>query len=344
MLITDTSKGSLLIARESRMAKRLSSEEFPASATSRIKNLFWSAAGQLALHGLCPWDLEEPWLMVHRRAMSLPMLGKGLCGARLVHLSDIHCSPLLRERHLQGIVEQVNRLDPDFVAITGDFISSSSRYYIRQAGAVLGRLRARFGVLAVLGNHDYGLYHPTQPIIRGLADFLIDRLEAGGIRCLINERASFRRRGATLHVAGIGELWTPHYRPKRVLANIPADEPTVALVHNPDAAPYLADLGADYILAGHTHGRGTPDTRFHNLFFPADHKQYVVGHYALPRSKGLYVNRGIGPSRRDAACLPEITLFTLRHAARHDPWASPRLRTQPLRARWDSRLNVPALQ
>lgn len=312
-------------------------------AATRIKNIFWSAASQLALHGLCPWDLEEHWLMVHRRAMSLPGLGKGLCGTRLVHLSDIHCSPLMRQRHLACIVERVNHLQPDFVVITGDFISSSTRYYIRQAGQTLGQLRPRIGALAVLGNHDYGLYHPTQPIIRGLAEFLTDQLEAGGIRVLANERATFRRKGATLHIAGIGELWTPLYRPKRVLGGIPGDEPTVALVHNPDAAPYLADLGANYVLAGHTHGRGTPDTRFHNLFFPVDHKQFVVGHYDLGRGRGLYVNRGIGPSRRDATSRPEITLFTLRNASRTDPWAKPRLRHQPLRMRWTPSSSVPAL-
>jgi uncharacterized protein len=312
-------------------------------AATRLKNIFWSAASQLALHGICPWDLEEHWLHIHRRAMSLPGLGKGLCGARVVHLSDIHCSPLLRQRHLACIVERVNRLDPDFVVITGDFISSSTRYYIRQAGQTLGRLRPRIAALAVLGNHDYGLYHPTQPIIRGLAEFLTSQLEAGGIRVLTNERTTFRRKGATLHFAGIGEFWTPHYRPKRVLGSIPGGEPTVALVHNPDAAPYLADLGAHYVLAGHTHGRGTPDTRLHNLFFPVDHKQFVVGHYDLGRGRGLYVNRGIGPSRRDATSLPEISLFTLRNAARTDPWAKPLFRHQSLQARWSVHASLPAL-
>ncbi len=88
--------------------------------------------------------------------------------------------------------------------------------------------------------------------------------------------------------------------------------PTVALCHNPDAAPQIARLGADWVLAGHTHGSELSDGPLGDLVLPADNRGYSAGYYALEDSKHLYVNRGLGYGRRkNINARPEVTVFTL---------------------------------
>jgi predicted MPP superfamily phosphohydrolase len=95
----------------------------------------------------------------------------------------------------------------------------------------------------------------------------------------------------------------------------------VALVHNPDAALDLADLGADLILAGHTHGKKPTNSAVRRALFPMLHGHYTAGRYELPGGKHLYVNPGIGNSRRTCASTrPEITLITLRCPSRMGRW------------------------
>jgi hypothetical protein len=282
-----------------------------------LKTVAWSAAGQLALHGLCPWDVEKRWILHEHRAMNLPNLGGGLDGATLVHLSDLHCSPLMRERHLHKHVEMVNESNPDFVAITGDFITASTKHYARRIGKILADLQPRIATLAVLGNHDYGLFHPNQAVVRGLSGYLAGHLRDAGIHVLNNQCATFRRGGSMLHFVGTADLWAPDYDPIAAFEQVPSAQPIIALVHNPDAAPQLAALGARYVLAGHTHGQAVRETFLHQALWPTKHVRFVAGQYDLGFSRYLYINRGLGPSRR--ACRntrPEITEFTLRNSAR----------------------------
>jgi hypothetical protein len=284
------------------------------SAGRLLKEAAWSAASQFALHGLCGWRLDEQCILLERRQLHLPTLPRALDGLRIAHLSDLHCCPLMREKHLMTFVETVNQLQPDLVVLTGDFISSNTRFYVRQVARVVGRLEAKLATLAVLGNHDYGLYHPTQPIIRGLAESLTDQMQAQGVQVLVNRSHTLRRHGAELRIAGAGERWSDDYRPAATLPN-GGDRPgiaTIALTHNPDSAADLIARGADYVLAGHTHGRGTPPTKLHRALFPVKYPHLVAGHYDLPGG-GVYINRGIGPSRRDTEnTRPEITCLTLR--------------------------------
>jgi hypothetical protein len=289
------------------------------SVRSLLRDLTWRYASKLGLHGLYTWEIEDHWRLVERRAMPLPKLRSGLAGATLVQLSDLHFSPLMREAHVRIYMDLVNGLEPDFIAITGDFITASTRYYARRVGAVLSELRPRIASLAVLGNHDWGLWKPGS--FKGsaaLADYLTEQLEQAGVNVLRNGAHSFRRNGAVLHFVGLGELWSQEYHPDRAFAAVPDSQPTIALCHNPDAAPDLAAFGADYVLSGHTHGKILSSATINNLFFPVEHKHFAAGEYSLGLGRRLYVNRGIGHSwrpRRDHR--PEVSAFTLTESQPH---------------------------
>lgn len=284
------------------------------------KNLVWSAASQLTLHGLYTWDLEHHWLNITEHEMVLPHLGPGFDGARVAHLTDLHIGPRVREGHLLKIFEIVNRQNVDFVVITGDFITVSSRYYARKLKGVLSELQPKVAKLAVLGNHDYGIFHPAQRDVRGLGRFMIDQLEAGGCHALVNEPRSFFRNNSVVHFLGIGELWSDDYAPQRAFEAVPAGHPIIALVHNPDAALDLTEYGARYVLAGHTHGKAISSHKLSQMLWPARYRQFVSGEYPLGDRRYVYVNRGIGPSRRRRRQhRPEISIFTLRN----DPHVKP---------------------
>jgi hypothetical protein len=278
-----------------------------------FKNVAWKAASHVGLYGLTAWDLEDDWLNFQRRQMVLPSLGAELEGATIVHLSDLHCCPVMRQRHLMKYIEITNRLEPDFVVITGDFITASARHYARRARELLGELAPRRATLAVLGNHDHGIWVPrTHEGVPGLSAYVADQLHAAGVDVLCNRSRTFFQGSSSLSFVGVDDLWSPQYDPAGAFATLPGGSPVVALVHNPDASGDLARLGARYILAGHTHGKPVPDTMINKLLFPVEHRHLVGGEYAIGQAGRVYVNGGLGPTRRvQADHRPEITQFTL---------------------------------
>jgi len=277
-----------------------------------VKRLVWSAAGSCALGGLFAWSLEDHWLRVERKRMPLPGVNGDVEGITLVHISDLHCCPIVRERYLLQCVSAVNKLKPDFVAITGDFITGPRRY-ARRIARVLSELKSRIAVVACLGNHDYGIYHPNGlGGNRGLADFLACELTSRDIFVMRNEARRFRVGQTEIQFVGLEDYWSGQYNPHLAFEMAHSRIPTIALCHNPDAAMQVAHFGANWILAGHTHGQKTPDTRFHDLILPTNHKQFSAGYYTLGPDRHLYVNRGLGYARRmNLNARPEITLFTL---------------------------------
>jgi predicted MPP superfamily phosphohydrolase len=280
-----------------------------------LKKLVWSAANSCALGGLFTGRLEKHWLRLERRPMPLPHLGEGFRGATLAHVSDLHCSPIVRERYLRQCVEAINAVQADFVAITGDFITGP-RSYARRIARILKELAPKTAVLACLGNHDYGIFHPHG---RGgkheLAETLYDALGHADIFVMRNERRVFHRKGESLQFIGVEDFWSSSYDPKLAFDMAHPHLPTIALCHNPDAALDLACHGADWVLAGHTHGTGISNRRLAALFFPTIHKRFTAGQYSLGDGKYLYVNRGLSYGRRhNLNGRPEITLFTLTSA------------------------------
>lgn len=279
----------------------------------RLRGWVWNAANVCMLGGLITWPLQREWLRIEQRTMSLKNLGREFEGAKIAHLSDLHCGLLVRENHLLRYVELVNELDADFVVLTGDFLTTGNRRYARALGRALSKLHARNGVIACLGNHDYGLWHPNgYGQVDGIADYLAQQLAQANVHVLRNSSRAFFRGESVLQFVGLEDFWSPLYDPEEAFSLVDRDSPLVTLVHNPDAAPQLASMGASWVLSGHTHGKATPDTRFWDIVYPTRFKQFVGGQYSLGIDKQLYVNRGIANARRVRhEHKPEITLFTL---------------------------------
>src|SRR6185503_8019889 len=146
----------------------------------RPLTLIKSALGEMARVALA-----EPFMLaIERQEIYLRRLPAGLDGLRLVHLSDFHYGPLTDSKHLERAVKAANDLRADVIVLTGDYISQD-RVYAAPCAELVGRLRARFGVYAVLGNHD----HWTD------AALIADLFRAEGIQLLINEGMRLELRG-----------------------------------------------------------------------------------------------------------------------------------------------------
>lgn len=253
--------------------------------------------------------------------MKFPNLPESFKGYRIVQLSDIHSRSFEgREDVLRKMVDQVNALQPDLIVFTGDVITMDPDE-LDSTQPVLSQLKAKDGVVSVLGNHDYGVYMDPRKLKKVASDDkdwcpkeVARREREMGWRILLDENVVIRRGVDSIAVVGVENTTpSPHFESRGDLAR--ASQGTegmfrVLLSHDPMHWD-MEVRGKDYplMLSGHTHAVqfslfGFCPSRF--MF-----KQYR-GLYESGDQK-LYVNIGLGetifPARIGAA--PEITLITL---------------------------------
>ena len=263
-----------------------------------------AAAGGLAY----TFGLEPAWLSVRRVPVALARLPRAFHGYRVAQISDIHMGDWMDKARLTEVVALVNRQQPDLVAITGDFVTHHPEAYAADLVDSLRTLRARDGVVAVLGNHD----HWTDAgLVRRL-------LRDSGIVDVSNDVRTLRRGTEALHVAGVDDVWEQQHRLDQVLEKLPAAGAAVLLAHEPDFADTSAATGRfDLQISGHSHG-GQVSVPFHGppILPPYAHR-YPRGLYRVGAML-QYTNPGVGMVRPHVRfnCRPEITLFSFQSPAR----------------------------
>lgn len=261
----------------------------------------WGLSAVGVYNGVKPPDLEY----VELRFENLP---ESLDGYRIVHISDIHASAAARRWRTEALVERANAADGDLVCLTGDFADGQAHRQWRNLEPIRN-LKARDGVLAVTGNHEYiSDYHAWQYYYR-----LWD------IRFLGNECA-FPRPG--LAVGGVNDDMSPRVGAalpdlRAAFAGATNGEFRVLLQHRP-CSPIAGGSGTaaepyDLQLSGHTHGGVAPVLRWIVQRFNGG---FVKGAHSFNHGRSLmYVSPGAGqwagfPVRffND----PVITVITLR--------------------------------
>jgi predicted MPP superfamily phosphohydrolase len=221
------------------------------------------------------------------RAVDVPIAGlpPALSGFTIAQISDLHVGPTIRRGYVEAVVDAVNALDADLIAVTGDLVDGSVAQLAPHT-APLARLAARHGTYFVTGNHEY--YSGVTPWVRELR-----RL---GLRVLMNEHDVVRRDGATIVVAGVTDYGAHHYHashqsdPSRALQGAPADAAVrVLLAHQPRSAFAAARAGFDLQLSGHTHGGQFLPWNFFVRFW----QPFTAGLHRLG-NLWVYVSRGTG--------------------------------------------------
>ncbi|HEV7857228.1 MAG TPA: metallophosphoesterase [Pyrinomonadaceae bacterium] len=267
--------------------------------------LRWLAA---SLSKVARYALTEPYMLkVERQAIGLRRLPRELDRLRIVQLSDIHHSPFTGSEQIERAIETANSLEPDIIALTGDYVSHE-REYAAPCAAMMGRLRARYGVYAVLGNHD----HWTD------AALITDLFKLEGIRMLVNEGMRFELGGASFWLAGVDDTMVGQEDLPLALAGSGEDEMKLLLAHNPVILRRAARAGVDLVLSGHTHG-GQVALRSERNASGRPRRRLLKG-LGRQGNTQIYVTRGLGtvvlPIRY--GCPPEVSLLELRTTVTSD--------------------------
>ncbi|MEK6397284.1 MAG: metallophosphoesterase, partial [Terriglobus sp.] len=259
-------------------------------------------------------EVERHLLRTVRRTVYIRNLPAPFHGFRIAQLSDFHFHDYDETFFVDHAVQQVNELEPDMVALTGDFVTTGgnteSALKNRDAygcAEILSGIRCPLRFCS-MGNHD-------APIKSTVADALREH----HLDLLLNRYTAVERRGERIWVAGLADAY--YDTPNLALA-IPQrkpNEPIVLLGHEPDFADTVAEnkSGVDLMLAGHTHGGQVRIPFLPAILLPAMGEKYVEGLLKVGNSgMQVYVNRGLGcmhlPFRFN--CPPELTLLTLQPA------------------------------
>ena len=231
--------------------------------------------------------------------------GEGLTApCRVVQLTDLHIDPKFEEEYLAGVMDQVNALKPDVIALTGDFVTARASA-MAEIARIMGGLRAPGGIFACLGNHD-----------QWNGSFSAHRrtLEGHGIRVLNNESVTAKVAQGELAVSGVQSVWAGNPQEGAALKYVPKGMKALFLVHEPDLALTMdPDAPVGLQLSGHTHGGQDCIPGGHEILLPNFGKHFARGLYTNKAPWPVYVSRGIGtlgPHFRVAA-RPEITCLTL---------------------------------
>ena len=212
-------------------------------------------------------------------------LPRALHGFSIAQISDVHVGAAIRKEYVDAIVDAVNGLHPDLIAVTGDVVDGPVRELAPHT-APLARLSARHGAFFVTGNHEYYSGESAWT-----AEF--KRL---GLKVLLNEHAVVTHDGAPLVVAGVTDFSAHHFNPAQrsdpaaALAGAPSDAGAkILLAHQPRSASAAETAGYDLQLSGHTHG---------GQFWPWNlfvrfQQPFTAGLHRLNKL-WVYVSRGTG--------------------------------------------------
>lgn len=273
----------------------------------RVKVICGALLCCLAFLALWAFVIEPSRLILRETQITLPSWPARFKGLRIAVISDLHAgSPYITLDKIDRIVEMTNAAQPDLILLPGDFIIQNvlgGRFIEPESIASrLKGLRARFGVFAALGNHDWWYNGPR----------VKKALETAGIMVLENDAAIIKRNGETLWVAGIGDKWEGKPDIASALAKIDNSAPIIVFTHNPDIFPSIPSKVA-LTIAGHTHGGQVALPVIGRPIVPSDFgERYAAGHI-VEGVKHLFVTPGIGTSILPVRFFvpPEISLLTI---------------------------------
>jgi predicted MPP superfamily phosphohydrolase len=265
-----------------------------------LKSTLYSSA--FALVGFYPIFIERRKILVNRYKIPIADLPPSFNSFTLAHLTDIHLGSFVSKSFVEEIVHNTNMLKPDAIVCTGDYVlGSDTTEQIDSVWPILSKLKARYGVYSVLGNHDHhadlnrSLYwleksgqnirHKCKPIYKGKERIII---------------------------GGSGDYWYDRLDIDKTFSCSDERDCRLLLSHNPDAIDTQFDTPLSLVLSGHTHGGQVVIPFFGPPILPVKNKKYSSGLITTAKTK-LFISKGVGCSGLPVRfnCYPEIAILEL---------------------------------
>lgn len=259
------------------------------------------------------WFVEPNQLVVQRvEIVSEDWRGPPLT---IAAISDTHVGgPHVDAARMGRIVQRINALRPEMVVLLGDYVNGHKHPFERTPAenqeitggiAVFAAIRARYGVVGVIGNHDVW-YDRTD---------VQSAMENAGVATLWNRHIVIRRSGGEpIVVAGLADFTTGEPNFADALDGAPEGANTIVISHSPDPFAEMP-RGPALMLAGHGHCGQVTIPFVGRPIVPLVNERYACG-LVQEDGKQMYVTGGIGTSMIPVRFLnpPEIVLITLRGA------------------------------
>ena len=259
----------------------------------------------------------------HHVILKFKDLPKAFDGFKITQLSDIHSGSFQDKEAVERGIKITNELNSDLIVFTGDLVNNQAEE-MEEWITTFKKLKAPFGKISILGNHDYGDYGKWDSAEEKENNFI--RLKEIhneiGFKLLLNSNTEIIKNNQSISIIGV-ENWGLRGFHKygdldKALKNIPDSKFKVLLSHDPshwETKTLHHNKHIHLTLSGHTHGM-----QF-GIEVPGFIKwspiQYIYKQWAgayRKNGKFLYVNRGFGflgyPGR--VGIMPEITQITLK--------------------------------
>lgn len=245
--------------------------------------------------------IEPRRFVVVEDTIAVPNWDPALNGFRVVTIADIHSgSNYAPPERIRYVVEQANAQNPDIIVLLGDYVSErrgSDQRHVRNPSTgetelkipvneiidnLMG-LKAKYGVFAIIGNHDNK--HNGKKIY--------EELKRASIIPLENEVADIVHNGKTIHIWGLEDLWKNRKVPTEVFDALEDKKNTIVLTHNPDSL-FKTPSEIAVMFSGHTHG-GQLNWPIYGPIAAVNDKRFMDGH-CIDDGKNVYVSSGVGTS------------------------------------------------
>ena len=246
--------------------------------------------------------IETRWIKTKRIDLISSDIPQSFIGKKIVFITDVHHGPFLSIERVQRLVERINKLEPDYILMGGDYVHREPKYII-PVFEEFKKLNAKRGIYGVLGNHDHW----------ESAELTRQMMNKHGIKICDNKSYWDKIGSDSIKIGGVGDLWEDSQQLDSTTYDLKDSDFSILISHSPD---YIENMPKDLIdltLSGHTHGG---QMTFFGMWAPIIPSKYGQKYrYGLKNFEGMqaYISSGIGtiiPPLR-FFCRPEIVLISL---------------------------------
>ena len=268
----------------------------------------WKQLGNAAIgDGKHRWATRLPFNCVFKVditdvTLAVPKLPPAWEGLSILLLSDLHFHGTPSRAFFDVVFDKLLAgPQPDLVILAGDFVDTDEHH--AWVEPLLGRLTAKEGKYAILGNHDK--HHGPERLQQELTD--------AGYLVLRNGWREATIRGERCVLIGHEGPW---FRPEPDLSQAPRDVFRLCISHTPDNFYWGQDNGVNLMLCGHVHGGQIRVPVIGSIFVPSVYgRRFDMGVFEQNNTV-MVVGRGLsGKEPLRFRCHPQVLRLTLTRRA-----------------------------